>query len=153
LSKWTPGKGEYNYGSNTKLFKPKISGEADVPYNVNGGSDKIEDIIVKHSRVRCIIQCVGLWIASGNYMCQWKLVRAEVEVPESAGAETFLPDSDDEGEHGGSSAPTEPVPKMLEDSDESDAEADEPGTPEPEPVVAAPPKKARKVVKRKKTNN
>ena len=55
-------------------------------------------------------------------MCQWKLVRADVEVPESANAETFLPDSDDEGD--GASAPVEAVPKMIEDSDDEDEEAD-----------------------------
>ena len=136
-----------------KLYKPKNGDEKEEPYEINSGKHNINDIIVKHSRVRCIIQCVGLWIASGNYMCQWKLVRAEVEVPESASAETFLPDSDDEGEDGGSSAPTEPVPKMLEDSDdESDAEADQPETPEPEPEPVVAPKKPRKI-KRKKTAN
>ena len=76
-----------------------------------------------------------------------------VEVPESASAETFLPDSDDEGEYGGSSAPVEEVPKMLEDSDdESEAEADQPETPEPEPEPTVAPKKPRKI-KRKKTTN
>ena len=70
----------------------------------------IEDILVKGARVKCIIQCVGMWIASGNYMCQWQLARAEVEVPEGMVADEFLPESDEEAE--------EPVPKMLVDSDD-----------------------------------
>ena len=69
----------------------------------------IEDILVKGARVKCIIQCVGMWIASGNYMCQWQLARAEVEVPEGMVADEFLPESDEE---------EEPVPKMLVDSDD-----------------------------------
>ena len=125
------------------VFEPKFVSHTGEPYNVNGG-DNLSDIIVKRARVRCIIQCVGLWIASGNYMCQWKLVRAEVEVPESACAETFLPDSDDEGESG-APAPVESAPKMLEDSDDEpeptndndeDSDSDEEEAPNPSPPPA-----------------
>lgn len=130
------------------VFEPKFFGTDSSQYNVNGGDDKIEDIIVKHSRVRCIIQCVGLWIASGNFMCQWKLVRAEVEVPESASAETFLPDSDDED--GDVQSTNEEVPKMLEDSD-SDSEPEPEQVAEPAPTEL--PKRPRKIVRKKKTQN
>lgn len=143
------------------VFEPKFVSHTGETYNVNGG-DNLTDIIVKRARVRCIIQCVGLWIASGNYMCQWKLVRADVEVPESANAETFLPDSDDEGD--GAPAPVQSAPKMIEDSDDEDGEAEPAPTndddsddsddadPEPAPPPA-PVKKARKVVRKKKTGN
>lgn len=133
------------------VFEPKLVSAADgTPYKINGDDD-IREILVKHSRVRCIIQCVGLWIASGNYMCQWKLVRAEVEVPEGSNAETFLPDSDDECEDTtaqGGGAPAPSSPKMLEDSDE-DTEDEEPEPTTPPPA----PKKPRKIVRKKKGGN
>jgi hypothetical protein len=44
------------------------------------------DVLVRGATVKAIIQCVGLWVSSSNYMCQWKLVRAEVDVPESSGS-------------------------------------------------------------------
>ena len=82
-------------GCKDNVWEPKL-------YNMNtkeqyklNGDDDINDILVKNARVKCIITCVGLWVASGNYMCQWKLVKAEVDVPESSFNE-FLPDSDDE---------------------------------------------------------
>ena len=94
----------------------------------------IEGILVKGAKVKCIIQCVGLWIASGNYMCQWQLARAEVELPEGMVGDEFLPDSDEEGE--------EPEPKMLVDSD------DEPPQNNVDEDLESKPKPA--VVKRKK---
>ena len=51
-------------------------------------------ILVKNTKSRCILQCVGLWIASGNCMCQWKLVKVEIDVPETSC--DFIPDSDEE---------------------------------------------------------
>ena len=62
--------------------------------------------------MKCIMTCVGLWVASGNYMCQWELTRAEVDVPESAGGGEFLPDSDDED------GPANVAPSMLDDTDD-----------------------------------
>ncbi len=65
-------------------------------------------------------------------MCQWKLTRAEVDVPETTGNHTFPPNSDDEGEgdvvaSGSSSSahapPSKVTPNMLDDSDESEDEA------------------------------
>ena len=77
------------------------------------GTD-IDTLLVKGSKVKCVIQCVGLWIASGNYMCQWQLVKAEVEVPEGMGGDDFLPDSDGELDDDEEQV----SPKMLEDSDD-----------------------------------
>jgi len=82
--------------------------------NKDDSGQNIEDLLVKGSKCKCIIQCVGLWVASGNYMCQWQLMRAEVEVAEKQIGDSFLPDSDDEGEDMGAE------PTMLEDSDDED---------------------------------
>ena len=67
-------------------------------YKINDSENPVncEDLFVKNTRVRGIIQCVGLWVASGNYMCQWKLQKAEVEVPESFANDDFIDDSDEE---------------------------------------------------------
>ena len=58
----------------------------------------LDEVLVRGSKVKAIIQCVGLWISSGNYNCQWKLVRCQVDVPET-GSNDFLPDSDSEDEN------------------------------------------------------
>jgi len=96
---------------------------------------KIDSILLKGSTTKCVIQCVGLWIASGNYMCQWQLVKAEVEIPEGMVGDDFLPDTDDEDED--DSGDVEEVdPKMLEDSEDEEVE-----TPDPAPEVVDEPEK------------
>ena len=81
-------------------FGCKLYNKSGVEFNINDKEtiNKIEAILVKGSKCKCIIQCVGLWIASGNYMCQWQLVKAEVDIPASEVTDSFLPDSDSEDE-------------------------------------------------------
>ena len=124
--------------------------------NKEDSGHHIEDILVKGARLKCIIQCVGLWVASGNYMCQWQLMRAEVEVPDAQMGDSFLPESDNEdNDESVTETPLlvdsddedeKPAPK--EDSD-SDSDSDE------EEVVKTPPdtspkKKPPTTIKRKK---
>tara|TARA_B110000261_G_scaffold139405_1_gene158776 strand:- start:112 stop:1032 length:921 start_codon:yes stop_codon:yes gene_type:complete len=93
----------------------------------------LAEVLVRGSRVKAIIQCVGLWVSSSNYMCQWKLLRAEVDVPENLGSCNFLPDTDDECEEEGDVVKaTEPVSEkvvskttVVEDSEDEDDEDDE----------------------------
>ena len=59
--------------------------------------DPMEDILVRGTRVKAIVECVGLWIASASYMCQWKVVRMEADVQKVSRGPAFLPDTDDEG--------------------------------------------------------
>ena len=134
------------------VWETKVSDKSGKIYDINNkeSGDNLEDLFVKNTRMRAIIQCVGLWVASGSYMCQWKLTKAEVEVPESSGQHEFLADSDDEDN-------VEAPDNFIEDSNdedngnddennENDSEEEKPQTPSPEPV--APPQK-KKVVKRK----
>ena len=127
-----------------------VKGKDGVSYKINS-EDNLEDIFKKNTRLRVKMSCVGLWVASGNYMCQWQLTHAEVDVPEDADGDDFLPDSDDEaedavvetGESGG---------VVVEDSDGEDDNADEPAenTPEPSPEPEPEPEPVKKkVVKRK----
>jgi len=119
-------------------------------FNINGADPEhdLADVFVKGARVRCLLQCVGLWIASGNYMCQWKVTKAEVEVPEGYGNDNFLPESEDEGEE----VPVTNVKtnNFIEDSEEEPAEAEPEAEAEAEPEpVKKPAKKVRKKVVKK----
>ena len=79
-----------------------VNSETKKQFNVNSPDaddhTPLENILVKNAKVRAIIQCVGLWIASGNYMCQWQIVKAEVKIPATASNCDFIPDSDEENE-------------------------------------------------------
>jgi hypothetical protein len=118
------------------LWESKLSDMEGNVFSINGTTPEssVDDILVKGARVKCIMSCVGIWVAAANYMCQWKLVKATVDVPESAGGEDFLPDSDDEGEDGGGDN-NETEPTMLDDT------SDEETTPAPTP---------KKTIKKKK---
>ena len=147
------------------VWEFKVSNKDGTQYKINDteNPDNCEDLFVKNTKVRGIIQCVGLWIASGNYMCQWKITKAEVEVPETFSNDDFLDDSDNEEtvEH-----------EFVEDSDDNDnvavtdvevdsehAEAekvDGGSDNEPEPEVGdeqVKKKVVKKVVRKKKTGN
>ena len=135
-------------------------------YRINDaeGGDSLDEILVKGSRIRCIIQCVGLWIANTGYMCQWKLSRAEVDVPMRDGNHSFLPDSDGEdGDGDDVESGNVPVAKvtttttMLDDTEdeaeEAEEEEDNTTTPEPEDPPPAPVKKKAKMRVKKPSKN
>lgn len=134
------------------VWETKVSDKSGKLYDINNSEsgDNLEELFVKNTKMRAIIQCVGLWVASGSYMCQWKLTKAEIEVPESSGQHEFLADSDDEV---GEEAPDNFIEDSNdEDGDENDddgdnAEEEPTKSPSPEPVPT--PKK--KVVRRKVT--
>lgn len=132
------------------IWESKIYDKTGNQYRINDSQsgDRMEDLLVKGSKIRCIIQCVGLWVASGNYMCQWKVTRAEVDVPETSGNHSFLPDSDDEDTEATDppSRSMSSAPRMLDDSDD---EVDTGGgAAVDEDPLPSPPKK--KVVAKKK---
>lgn len=146
------------------VWEFKVSNKDGTQYKINDSEnpDNCEDIFVKNTRVRGIIQCVGLWVASGNYMCQWKLTKAEVEVPETFSNDDFLDDSDNEDtvEHefvedsdndnanDGDSSPA--VDVVNTEEIDSGGGSDNVEEPEPEPVKK---KVVKKVVRKKKTSN
>ena len=156
--KWPPGmrvKIPYFKDKNTGVgsFNCKIQSKDGHMYKINDAEsdDVLQDILVKGSKVRCLLQCVGLWIASGNFGCTWKIVRAEVDVPEFSATDGFLPDSEDEEE-----TPTPVKTKVdtttnfIEDSEEEpvEEEAAVESEPEPEPVKKPTKKVRKKVVKK-----
>ena len=138
-------------------------------FNINS-EDNLEDILVKNTLTRVKMSCVGLWVASGNYMCQWQLTHAEVDITEDDDQDNFLSDTDDESE----------VPKppksgvVIEDSDVEDespihvddggiveteslgnddeggVDVEVPKSDQPKPTI---PSKKRRVIKKKTTSN
>ena len=95
----------------------------------NKMEDPMEDILVRGTRVKAIIECVGLWISASSYMCQWKVVRMEADVQKVQRGFAFLPDTDDEEDGETKAAPTEestpaPAPAPPVENDESEDEED-----------------------------
>ena len=134
------------------VYETKVSDKSGKVYDINNkeSGDHMEDLLVKNTRMRAIIQCVGLWVASGSYMCQWKLTKAEVEVPDTGGQHEFLADSDGED---GEEAPD----NFIEDSQEEDGsgsgdeEEQEEEVEEKAPSPSPEPAPKKKVVRRKVT--
>lgn len=100
----------------------------------NKMENPMEEILVRGTRVKAIIECVGLWIASASYMCQWKVVRMEADVQQVARGPAFLPDTDDEDGGDNDEQPDspepeaapepEPEPEAEDSEDDSDEEED-----------------------------
>jgi len=140
------------------VWEFKVSNKDGTQYKINDteNPDNCEDIFVKNTKVRGIIQCVGLWVASGNYMCQWKLTKAEVEVPETFSNDDFLDDSDNEEtvEHEfveDSDNDNDNSPAVDETADTGSVSDNEPECDaEEEPVKK---KVVKKVVRKKKVSN
>mgnify|MGYP005655108555 CR=1 FL=1 len=124
----------------------------------NKMEDPMDEILVRGTRVKAIVECVGLWIASASYMCQWKVVRMEADVQKVSRGPAFLPDTDDEDD-GDAPAPApapaaapEPAATVAdteseeEDSDEESGSEDEDDDSEEEapPPPPEPKKKAAK---------
>lgn len=76
-------------------------------YNKEGEqlNEDVSKILVRGAQAKVVMQCVGLWISSSSYMCQWKAVRMEVQIPEGSGDTDFLPDTDDEEAETASESP------------------------------------------------
>ena len=133
----------------------------------NKMEDPMDEILVRGTRVKAIIECVGLWISASSYMCQWKVVRMEADVQKVQRGPAFLPDTDDEEEESEApapaaapveSAPAEPEgdgseddsdeeedsdgEDSEEDSDEDEDSEEEAPPPPPEPVKKTKGKKA-----------
>ena len=135
------------------VWEFKVSNKDGTQYKINDteNPDNCEDLFVKNTKVRAIIQCVGLWVASGNYMCQWKLTKAEVEVPETFSNDDFLDDSDNEEtvEHEFVEDSGDDVAVTTADDAENDNVGGSDNEPEPEEKVV---KKVKKKVVRSKKN-
>ena len=152
--KWPPSmraKVPYRDGK----FECEVSDKSGRVMMINSpeSGDDLERIFVKGAKVQCILQCVGLWISSGNYMCQWKVSKAKVEVPATLSNADFLPDSEGEEEatevSTSKSASSEPM--FVEDSEEEVVEeevAEAEPEPEPKPVKKTTTRKLKRPAKK-----
>ena len=80
----------------------------------------ISKVLVSGTRVKAIIQCVGLWISAGNFNCQWKLVTLRIKTPGGKPKIDFLPDTDDEDAE--ESTPTTDNKKVSKEEEADDAD-------------------------------
>jgi hypothetical protein len=117
-------------------------------------SPDIKNVLAGGARIKGIISCVGIWIGSGTFMCQWALSEAQVDVPEgsSSQSQSFVPDSDDEDADETIVEATSGAPTEVQDSDDGDSDgadgAEDSDAPPPEPAPT--PKKTTKKLRVKK---
>jgi len=59
----------------------KVSDNKGKLYNINNpdSSDDLEKLLKKKTRMRAIIKCEGLVLHLGGYMCNWKIISAEID--------------------------------------------------------------------------
>ena len=160
-----------------KLSRDKISGEPDgrfpptirfkLPFRndkfqfkvynlgtreeINLGETPLNQLLVKGSSVKALVQCSGLWFASGRFGCTWNVVQLRVRVPARLTTYSFLADSDDEeneDETTQTSLPTSGT--QVEDSDDDDDDDDSDSESDAKPVT--PVKIVKKRRGRKKKN-
>jgi len=148
--------------------KPLVIKNCDgVTYNINSTEDSddhttLDSLFVKNTRIRVKMSCVGLWISAKNYMCQWQLTHAEVDVTDDGEQDNFLPDTDDEADDNTTSTQGSSSGGGVEvedsdggsDEDASNGEGGGPAkSPSPEPEPVEPPKIKRKVIRKKKNGD
>ena len=113
------------------------------------GAVDLETKFKKGSKVKMILKCNGLWIASGKFGCTWKAEQIRINTPVGISGYAFDSDEEDVGEPltRQSTAPVKVEPKVepkVEQDNfvESESESEEEVEEEPQPV--------KKSVKRKK---
>lgn len=108
----------------------------------------LETMFKKGSKVKMILKCNGLWVASGKFGCTWKAEQIRINTPVGISGYAFDSDEEDVGEPltRQSTAPVKEEPKeQPKEQDnfvESESESEEEVEEEPQPV--------KKSVKRKK---
>ena len=63
--------------------------------DVNDGSELVNKL-KKGSKVKLLIKCMGIWIASGKFGCTWRAEQMIVTTPESLDDFAFRSDDEDE---------------------------------------------------------
>ena len=85
----------------------------------------LEELLVKGAKVRLLVQCTGLWIASGRYGVGFKVVQLRVKAPPRLMNYSFLSDSEDEGDdNSGDMNNATQSTSLVEDSNDSDSDSD-----------------------------
>lgn len=97
----------------------------------------LRELLVKGAKVRALVQCSGMWFASGRFGCTWNVVQLRVKVPARLNQYSFLADSDDEGGASDTNNPTSGTAVTDSDSnnDDSDNDSDSDSEGDVEPVT------------------
>ena len=81
----------------------------------------LTELLVKGSKVRALVQCSGLWFASGRYGCTWNVVQLRVKAPARLQNYAFLSDSDDDDDgNTGDASSSNLTGTAVNDSDDDD---------------------------------
>jgi len=106
----------------------------------------VAHLLKKGSKVKLVLKCAGLWIASGKFGCTWQAEQMLVSVPPKLDDFAFRSDDEDDDEEvqeDKGKVEEKKETTMIEDSSEETEESEEEEPPEDKP---------RKVVKKKKSS-
>jgi len=103
----------------------------------------IDSILKKNSKIKMIMKCNGIWIASGKFGCTWSAEQMQVTAP--AGFEEFAFNSDDEDDEQEEKSVTVDD-NIIESSDDDDVENNDDSDGESDQEV----KPKKKIVRKKK---
>lgn len=110
----------------------------------------LETMFKKGTKVKMILKCNGLWIASGKFGCTWKAEQIRINAPTGFSGYAF-DDDEDEGEpltrQSTAPQPTKDEDNFVESEEEEQVEEEEQESSEEEEEEPEP---VKKVVKRKK---
>ena len=128
----------------SKKTKFDLDGTTDNPSNIN-------DLIVKGTRCKMLIQCTGIWIINGKFGCTWKVVQARLNVATKGLDEYAFRETGDDVEFVESDEEDE---DNDEDEDEDEDDDDDDDDEEEEEVVEEVKKvEPKKKVRKAKTSN
>jgi len=103
----------------------------------------IAHLLKKGSKVKLVLKCAGLWIASGKFGCTWQAEQMLVSVPPKLDDFAFRSDDEDDEEDEVEKVEDKKETTMIDDSSDDTEESEDEEPPEEKP---------RKVVKRKKSS-
>lgn len=98
--------------------------------NVNDKSfdtyTNVDELLKKGTKVKLVMRCTGIWIASGKFGCGWVAEQIQTSIPPRLENFAFRPDEDDEEEQRTEPVSEKAAPEMIDDSsDSSDSESEE----------------------------
>lgn len=99
----------------------KLFDENKVEINMDEDGFKLEELIQKGSKMKGIIRCNGVWIASGKFGCTWKGSQIKCDTPVKMKEYAFEDTSDEEEE---AEPECESVSNTIEDSSSEESETD-----------------------------
>ena len=98
----------------------------------------VNDLLKKGTKVKLVMRCTGIWIASGKFGCGWVAEQVQTSIPPRLENFAFRDDDDDEDEDEDEedSQPTTTTakPEMVDDSSDDKESGSEEEAPKRRPV-------------------